>query len=118
METTRLRNTPSTTNLEEEEIVDAPGNGGNASMPEQVKRPITRGKKKKKKKKKKKMMMMMMIVVVVVVVNVMIKLYYKSYCSILKRVSREATKLFFKQLIEISENKTKTMCNIINNITS
>jgi hypothetical protein len=33
------RNTPSTTNLEEEEIVDAPGNDGNASMLEQVKRP-------------------------------------------------------------------------------
>ena len=32
------RNTPSTTNLEKEEIVDAPGNDGNASMPEQVKR--------------------------------------------------------------------------------
>ena len=31
--------TPSTTNLEEEETVDAPGNDGNASMPEQVKRP-------------------------------------------------------------------------------
>jgi len=37
--TTPGRNTPSTTNLEEEEIVDAPGNDGNASMPEQVKRP-------------------------------------------------------------------------------
>jgi hypothetical protein len=33
------RNTPSTRNLEEEEVVDAPGNDGNASMPEQVKRP-------------------------------------------------------------------------------
>jgi len=33
------RNTPSTTNLEEEETVDAPGNDGNASMPERVKRP-------------------------------------------------------------------------------
>jgi len=33
------RNTPSTTNIEEEEIVDAPGNDGNASMPEQIKRP-------------------------------------------------------------------------------
>ena len=33
------RNTPSTANLEEEEIVDALGNDGNASMPEQVKRP-------------------------------------------------------------------------------
>ena len=30
---------PSTTNLEEEEIVDAPGCDGNASMPEEVKRP-------------------------------------------------------------------------------
>jgi hypothetical protein len=34
-----LRNTPSTTNLEEEEIVDSLGNDGNASMPEQVDRP-------------------------------------------------------------------------------
>jgi hypothetical protein len=33
------QNTPSTTNLKEEEIVDAPGNEGNASMPEEVKRP-------------------------------------------------------------------------------
>jgi len=33
------RNTPSTTNLEEEEIVDAPGNDGNASTPEEFKRP-------------------------------------------------------------------------------
>jgi hypothetical protein len=33
------RNTPSTTNLDEKEIVDAPGNDGNASMPEEVKRP-------------------------------------------------------------------------------
>ena len=39
MDNTRLPNTPSNTNLEEEEIVDAPGNDGNASMPEQVKRP-------------------------------------------------------------------------------
>ena len=33
------RNTPSTTNLGEEDSVDVPGNDGNASMPEQVKRP-------------------------------------------------------------------------------
>jgi len=46
------RVTPSTTNLEEEEIVDAPGNDGNASMPEQVKRP---------KPWRKTMMMLMMI---------------------------------------------------------
>ena len=37
--TTDFRNTPSNRNLEEEEIVDALGNDGNASMPEQVKRP-------------------------------------------------------------------------------
>jgi hypothetical protein len=42
------RNTPSTTNLEEEEIVDAPGNYGNATIPEQVKRPNPWRKKKKK----------------------------------------------------------------------
>ena len=48
--TPEFRNTPSTTNLEEEEIVDAPGNDGNASMPEQVKRPNPW----------RKMMMMMM----------------------------------------------------------
>ena len=39
MDNTRLPKMPSTTNLEEEETVDAPGNDGNASMPEQVKRP-------------------------------------------------------------------------------
>jgi len=33
------RNTPSTTNLEEEGTVDSPGNDGNASMPEPFKRP-------------------------------------------------------------------------------
>jgi hypothetical protein len=36
---TDFRNTPSAKNLEGEEIVDAPGKDGNASMPEQVKRP-------------------------------------------------------------------------------
>jgi hypothetical protein len=37
--TSDSRNTPSTTNLEEEETVDAPGNDDNSSKPEQVKRP-------------------------------------------------------------------------------
>jgi hypothetical protein len=46
-----FRNTPSTTNLEEEEIVDAPGKDGSASIPEQVKR----------SNPWRKMMMMMMI---------------------------------------------------------
>ena len=45
------RNKPSTKNLKEEEIVDAPGNDGNESMPEQVKRPNPW----------RKMMMMMMM---------------------------------------------------------
>jgi hypothetical protein len=43
-----FRNTPSTTNLEEEEIVGAPENAGNASMPEQVKRPNPWRRRKKK----------------------------------------------------------------------
>jgi len=34
-----FRNTPSTTDLKEEEIVDGLGNDGNSSMPEQVNRP-------------------------------------------------------------------------------
>jgi len=38
------RNTPSNTNFEEEEIVDALGNDGNASMPEQVNRPYHGGR--------------------------------------------------------------------------
>jgi hypothetical protein len=33
------RNTPTTINLEEEEIVGTPGKDGNSSMPEKVKRP-------------------------------------------------------------------------------
>jgi len=48
------RNSPSTTNLEEEEIVDAPGNDVIASMPEQVKRPNPW----------REMMMMMMMMMV------------------------------------------------------
>ena len=39
-----FRKTPSTTDLEEEDIVDAPGNDGNASTPEQVKPPNPWGK--------------------------------------------------------------------------
>ena len=47
----------------------------------------------------------------------MIKLYYKSYCSILKRVIREAKNVYLRHLIEIPENKTKTVWNIINKVT-
>jgi hypothetical protein len=63
------RNTPSTTNLEEEEIVGAPGNDGNASMPEQVKRSKPWKKKKKKKKKKKMTMMMMMMMLLILLIT-------------------------------------------------
>jgi hypothetical protein len=45
--TLNSRNTPSATNLEEDEIVDAPGNDGNTSMPEEVKRSNPWRKKKK-----------------------------------------------------------------------
>ena len=37
--------------------------------------------------------------------NLNIKVYYKNYCSILRRVIREAKKKYFKQLLETSENK-------------
>ena len=53
------RNTPLTTNLEEEGIVDAPGNDGKASMPEQVKRPNPWRK------------MMMMMKMMVMKINIM-----------------------------------------------
>jgi hypothetical protein len=48
------RHTPSTTNLEEEDIMDALGNDGNTSMLEQVKRPNPW----------RKMMMMMIMMMV------------------------------------------------------
>jgi hypothetical protein len=54
------RNTPSTANLEGEEILDAPGKDGYTSIPEQVKRSNTW----KKKKKKKKIMMMMLMTLI------------------------------------------------------
>ena len=57
MDNTRLPKHALNYQPKEEEILDAPGNGGNASMPEQVKRPNPC----RKMKKKKKMMMMMMI---------------------------------------------------------
>jgi hypothetical protein len=44
--------------------------------------------------------------------NLMIKLHYKEYCSILKRVIREAKKVYFKQVIETSEKRQK-QCGIL-----
>ena len=52
--TTDSRNTPTTTNPEDKEIVDDPGKDSNASMPEQVKRPNPW----------RKMMMMMMMILI------------------------------------------------------
>jgi hypothetical protein len=51
------RNTPSTTKLEEEEIVDVPGNDGSASMPERAKRPNPW----------RKMMIMMMMMMIIII---------------------------------------------------
>jgi hypothetical protein len=51
---TRVPKHALTTNLEEEEIVDDPGNDGNASMPDQIKRPNPW---------RKTMMMMMMMII-------------------------------------------------------
>ena len=58
MDNTRLPKHALNYKLEEEEIVDAPGNDGNVSLLEQVKRPNVW---RKKKKKKKKMMVIMMM---------------------------------------------------------
>ena len=52
MDNTRLPKHVLNYNVEEEEIVDAPGKDGNASMPEHVKLPNPWRTKKKKKKKK------------------------------------------------------------------
>ena len=56
------RNTPSTTNLEEEEIVDALGNDGNASMPEQVNRLNTWRK------------MMKNIIIIIIIIIIIMKM--------------------------------------------
>ena len=60
------RNTPSTTNLDEEGIVDALGNERNASMPEHVKRPNLW---------RIMMVMMMMMMMMVVGVMMMMMMY-------------------------------------------
>ena len=42
------------------------------------------------------------------------KLYYKQYCKILSKVINEAKKVYYKEIIIKSKNKTKTIWNIIN----
>jgi hypothetical protein len=41
------------------------------------------------------------------------KLYYKQYCKILSKVIKEAKKLYHKEIITKSKNKTETTWNII-----
>jgi hypothetical protein len=73
--TLNSRNTSSTTNLEEEEIVDAPGNDGKTSVPGKVKRPNPW----------RKVMMIMnnkhttcLITMVITVLQCVIKPFYKG----------------------------------------
>jgi hypothetical protein len=42
-----------------------------------------------------------------------VKNYYKRYCSISRKVIREAKKLHYNTQIKNSVNKVKTICNII-----
>ena len=39
--------------------------------------------------------------------------YYKKYCTILKKVIKEAKKLYYNTLIKTSVNKIKTTWNIV-----
>jgi hypothetical protein len=61
-----FQNTPTTTNLEEQEIVDALRSEGNMSTPEQVNRPNPW---------RKKMMMMILMMINVLIVRVYVILY-------------------------------------------
>jgi len=46
------------------------------------------------------------------------KLYYKHYCKMLSKIIKEAKKLYYKEVISKSKNKTKTTWNIIRKETS
>jgi hypothetical protein len=48
--------------------------------------------------------------------NPKLKLYYKHYSAILRKVIRMAKKIYFSNLIKTSKNKTKMTWNIINNV--
>ena len=69
---------PSTTNLEEEEIVDALGNDGIASMPEQTKRPNLRRK--------------IIIIIIVIIITMMMMIYLDTQGLSHKRGPRAADK--------------------------
>jgi len=49
--------------------------------------------------------------------NPKVKLYYKQYCSILRKTIREAKRQYFNELIVNSENKVKTTWKIIKKLT-
>lgn len=40
-------------------------------------------------------------------------MYYKRYCSILRKIVREAKKMYYNELIVNSDNKTKMTWKII-----
>ena len=64
--TTDSQNTPSTTNPEDEEIVDAPGKYGNTLMPEQVNRPNTWRK-------------MIIIIIIIIIMNLLYAKYLVNW---------------------------------------
>jgi DNA polymerase IIIc chi subunit len=46
-----------------------------------------------------------------------LKMYYKRYCSILRKTIRRAKKLYYNELIAKSENKNKMTWQIVKNLT-
>ena len=49
--------------------------------------------------------------------NLALKQYYKTYCKILTNVIKEAKRIMYNKRILKSSNKSKTTCNIINELT-
>ena len=46
-----------------------------------------------------------------------LKICYKHYCSVLRKIVREAKKLYYNELIANSENKVTVTWKIIKNLT-
>ena len=81
MDNTKLPKHAFNYDLEEEEIVDALGNDGNTSVPEQIKRPNPWRRRRRKKKKKKMMMMMHLFYVWFLLLNLQFTIYYRYQIS-------------------------------------
>ena len=98
------RKIPSTTNLEEEEIVDAPGNDGNASKPVKVKRPNPW----------RKMMMMMMMMMLQYRTSI-----FSLFCHIRNENLRKHFPLSFRHVLTFDHflpcRKPKTAQSISKN---